>query len=171
VSSTPPCEKRTQPWRFLFYAALAVTVLLWLDILGILKLGHHYPPEGTTTIDQLVADHPNTFKFAIVAEAGRTYVVWVGRPPGVLVSGPPVYVFDETGSLVDRVGNSGDSDNQFVGKLHASACLAPEITPREALAYCLKRRAMPSRRPGRSPNPAIGPPSPRPTPGADSGIE
>jgi hypothetical protein len=141
VLSTPLSERLKSAWLVLQYAAMAATVLGWLYMLGILKPGHHYPPEATTTIDQLVADRPNTYRYAVVEDGDRTYVVWVGRTPGVLVSGPPVYVFDQTGSLVGCDGNTGDSGNRFVRKLHASACRAPGIPPREALAYCRKRRA------------------------------
>jgi hypothetical protein len=137
IMQSTPHDRRTRRFRKVVeYAFLAAVVLLWLRILGILTFNRYHPPEGTTTVDQLVAHLPETLKFALVEEGNRSYVVWVGRPSGALVSGPPVYVFDRTGALVDRVGDSGDSDNTFVRRLHAEACRAPAITPQEALAYC-----------------------------------
>ena len=74
---------------------------------------------------------------------GRSYVVWIGRSPGAIKSGPPVYVFDRTGSHhgLGKVGDAGDSYNPFVGELYSLAYRAPVITPEEALAYCRQRQA------------------------------
>ena len=167
MSITPLTDRTRRAWRGFQYAILAAIILSWLNILGILTPGHHYPPKATTTLDQLVADRPNTYKIAVVEEGNRTYVVWVGRVPGVLVSGPPVYVFDRTGSLVDRVGDSGDSNKQFVRELHAAALKAPGITPQEALAYCRKWRAGTPRSGNGSPNRAGETLAPGRTPGAN----
>ncbi len=101
----------------------------------------HQPDEGTTTIDQLVAHLPKTRKFAAVSKGGKVYVVWIGKVRGAMESGPPVYVFDSAGNLVDAVGDAGDSHNAFVGELYGEAFRSPAMTPSEAVAFCHRRRA------------------------------
>jgi hypothetical protein len=76
-------------------------------IIGFWDFKRYQPPRCTLTVDQLVASLPETLRFALVEQGRRSYV---GRPPGVIRSGPPVYVFDSTGTLVDRVGDASDSD-------------------------------------------------------------
>jgi hypothetical protein len=121
--------------------AILVGVFLWcLLAVGFLDFKRYQPPRGTTTLDQLVASLPETLKFAVVEQGGKQYVVWIGRPRGAIVSGPPVYVFDSNGSLVDWVADSGDSDNTFVSGLHVAAFRAPGIPAQEALTYCHRNR-------------------------------
>ena len=122
-------------------AMVAAVILLVLAPLGFLDFRHYQPSRGTATLDQLVDSLPMTLKFAMVEQEGRSYVVWIGRPRGVTVSGPPVYVFDSTGKLVDRVYDAGESENKFVLDLYVAAFHAQGITPQEALRYCRGERA------------------------------
>jgi hypothetical protein len=124
-------------------AISAAMIVLLLAVVGFLDFRRYQPPRGTATVDQLVASLPETLKFAEVEQGGRSYVVWIGRPRGVIVSGPPVYVFDTTGTLVDRVGDAGDSDNKFVRELYIAASHAPGITAQEAVTYCRRSRMAP----------------------------
>jgi hypothetical protein len=122
--------------------AVLAAIFVWLfAVVGLLDFRRYQPPRGTSTVDRLVAELPETLKFAEVEQGGRPYVVWIGRPRGVIVSGPPVYVFDSTGTLVDRVGDAGDSDNKFVRELYVAAFHAPGITPQQAVRVCRQRRA------------------------------
>jgi hypothetical protein len=127
-------------WSGLGYAALIAVLLFDLWIIGFLDFRRYQPPRGTTTIDQLVASRSETLKFAVVEQGGKPYVVWIGRPRGATVSGPPVYVFDSKGTLVDWVGDSGDSDNWFVRDLHVAAFHTLGISAQEALTYCRRNR-------------------------------
>ncbi len=126
--------------RFSEYALVTALLIVLLAAVGILNFRRYQPAQGVSTIDQLVARLPETLKFAVVEQGSRTYVVWVGRPRGVIASGPPVYVFDRAGTLVDRVYDTGESDNSFVKELHVRAFHAPAITPREAVNYCREAR-------------------------------
>jgi len=119
-------------------------VLVWfLNVVGFLDFRRYQPHRGTTTLDQLVASLPETLKFTLVEQGGRSYVVWIGRSRGVIVSGPPVYVFDSFGTLVDYVGDSGESDNKLVLGLYVTAIQAPGITAEEAVTLCRQRRTSP----------------------------
>jgi hypothetical protein len=127
-------------WSVLGYVAFTIGLVWFLNVAGFLDFRYYQPRRGTATIDQLVASLPETLKFAVVEQGGKTYVVWIGRPRGVIVSGPPVYVFDSTGYLVDHVGDAGDSDNMFVGGLYSAAFHAPTLSAQEALTYCRRNR-------------------------------
>lgn len=118
------------------YAICAAVIWYFLATAGFLNFKRYQPPRNTSTLEQLVAELPETLKFAIVEQAGRSYVVWIGRPRGVIVSGPPVYVFDRTGAVVDRLFDAGESDNKFVLELYGAAFRAPAITPQQALRFC-----------------------------------
>lgn len=123
------------------YTFVASALVFLLYAMGLLSFKRNQPPRGITSLDQLVAHLPETRKFALVERGGQSYVVWIGTTRGVIVSGPPVYVFDRAGTLVDRVGDVGDSYNPFVGESYSLAYRAPAITPEEALAYCRQRQA------------------------------
>jgi hypothetical protein len=118
---------------------ILLTFLLY--VLGFFDFKRYQPPRGIATVDQLIANQPETLKFATVEQGGRHYVVWIGRPRGVVSSGPPVYVFDRTGNLVDKVGDAGDSDNKFVLALYGAALRKPGITNQEVTTYCRRNRA------------------------------
>ena len=127
-------------WSIVGYG-LSIIVLVWfLNVVGFLDFRQYQPPRGSATMDQLVASLPETLKFALVEQGGRPYVVWIGKPRGVIVSGPPVYVFDRSGTLVDYVGDAGESDNRFVLGLYVAAIHAPGITAEEAETFCRQRR-------------------------------
>jgi hypothetical protein len=143
MRSEPEDKRSRHWWKIGEYASCAVVVVWLLLIVGFLDFKRYQPPKGTTTIDQLVAELPETFKLAIVKNGVRSSVVWIGRPRGMIASGPPVWVFDETGNLVDRVYDVGEVHNTFVHGLYRRAFEAPAISPQEALDYCHGSRAAP----------------------------
>ena len=108
--------------------------------LGLLLVGppwkRYLPPPETRTIEDLIAQLPETYCFASVEHEGTSYVVWVGRPRGPIVSGPPVCVFDTKGRLVDWSSDTGDSNNGFVRELHSLAYRSKPISVDEAIAIC-----------------------------------
>ncbi|WP_169975075.1 hypothetical protein [Tautonia rosea] len=131
-----PRPKPTRRQRLIEWGITAVM----LGILGLLIIGPPWkqfmPPEGMETIDDLIAALPETYCFAAVEHEGMPYVVWVGRPRGPIVSGPPVCVFDTNGRLVDWSGDTGDSNNQFVREMHGLAFRSASISTDEAIARC-----------------------------------
>jgi hypothetical protein len=135
LSST---ESRKSRWikRVAEGSILAFCFVVLGFLTGFLSFGTYQPPRGLKTLDQLAAHLPETLKFAVVTSDDRSFVVWIGRSRGVIVSGPPVYVFDQAGTLVDHVGDAGDSNNAFVGKLYGEAFQAAAISTDEAVAYC-----------------------------------
>ena len=130
-------------WKLVEYAAVAIILSCLLALVGFLDFRRYHPPRDITTVDQLVASLPQTLKFALVNQGGTPYVVWIGRPRGVTVSGPPVYVFDGLGNIVDHVGDAGESDNKFVLELYVAAFHAPKATAEEAVTFCWQRRTGP----------------------------
>lgn len=146
-TSTPTRPEPSPPRRSCLLEGLivmAILALLFLLIHGN-PFANHYPREGLRTLEELVVDGPLTLKYAEVERDGRRYIVWIGRARGATVSGPPVYVFDETGRLLDRVGDAGESSNPFVGPLYGEAFNAPALTAEDALS-----RTRPATSPDRS---------------------
>jgi hypothetical protein len=123
------------------YTIVAALSILALALVGFLDFRRYQPLRGTDTVDQLVARLPETLKFAVVEQGDRSYVIWIGKPRGMMTSGPPVYVFDSTGTIVDRVYDAGESDNKFVQGLYVKAFHAPTIMPQQAVSYCRQQRA------------------------------
>jgi len=133
---------KTGRWPSIAESAICAACLcVPLALMGVIDFHRYQPSRDTTTIDRLVAELPETLKFAVVEHGDRPYVVWIGRPRGAIVSGPPVYVFDATGDLVDRTFDAGDSGSPFVHELHATAYSATGITAQEALDFCHPHRA------------------------------
>jgi hypothetical protein len=130
-------------WRLVAYAVAAIILTCLLALVGFLDFRCYRPPRDTTTVDQLAANLPQTLKFALVHQGVTPYVAWIGRSRGATVSGPPVYVFDGFGNLVDHAGDAGDSDNKFVLELYVAAFHAPKATSEEAVTFCQQRRAGP----------------------------
>ncbi|WP_152050023.1 hypothetical protein [Tautonia marina] len=132
-------DVRPKPTKRQRQVEWGITVVM-LGILGLLIIGPPWkrfmPPEGMETIDDLIAVLPETYRFAAVEHDGTSYVVWVGRPRGPIVSGPPVCVFATNGRLVDWSGDTGDSNNQFVREMHARANQTDPISKDEAIAMC-----------------------------------
>ena len=131
-----PRPKPTRRQRLIEWGITAVM----LGILSLLIIGPPWkrfmPPEGMETIDDLIATLPETYCFAAVEHEGTPSVVWVGRPRGPIVSGPPVCVFDTNGYLVDWSGDTGDSNNQFAREMHGLAFRSDPISLDEAIAIC-----------------------------------
>lgn len=126
--------------RILDVVLITLILSLLLLSMGIISFQHFQPAKGTKSIDQLVADLPETLKFARVQQGPRDFIVWIGRPRGPTVSGPPVYVFDKTGVLVDYVSDAGDCSNTFVKQLYDEAFHSKEISSNEAIDFCTKGR-------------------------------
>ena len=127
-------------WRWIVEAAIcAGLIVLCLFAIGAFTFQRFQPPRGTTTLDQLVADLPETLKFGVVKQAGRTYIVWIGRSRGPIVSGPPVYVFDDKGILVDYTRDVGDDDKRFINDCYGEAWRGSDMTARQALEFCRRK--------------------------------
>jgi hypothetical protein len=135
-------RKKSGRWPSIAESAIcAASLCVPLALIGVIDFHRYQPSRDATTIDRLVAELPETLKFVVVEHGDRPYVVWIGRPRGAIVSGPPVCVFDATGALVDRTFDAGDSASPFVHELHATAYSAPGITAQKALDFCHPHRA------------------------------
>jgi hypothetical protein len=70
------------------------------------------PPAGLTSLPAFLNARPQTDKIRRFVHDGKVYLEVIGEPykgPLSLASGPPVYVFDETGKLVDWSRDIGDA--------------------------------------------------------------
>src|SRR5437870_12907163 len=70
------------------------------------------PPAGVTNLVAFLEARPQPSKICKFVHKGRVHVEVVGKliiSPLSVPSGPPVYIFDETGALVDWTGDLGDN--------------------------------------------------------------
>jgi hypothetical protein len=67
---------------------------------------------GGDSLAECLEKMPEPARVEVFAQDGREYLLLTGRTQALprLPSGPPLYVFDRTGRLVDWVGESGDND-------------------------------------------------------------
>lgn len=76
------------------------------------------PPEGVTNLVAFLEARPQPSKIRKFPHNGKTHIELIGKPVTSLTSlpsGPPAYVFDETGVLVDWTADRGDTPS-FVRK-------------------------------------------------------
>lgn len=70
------------------------------------------PPEGVTNLVAFLELRPQVIEVRKFHQDSKLYIEVVARvdaPLLALPSGPPAYVFDESGALVDWCGDLGDS--------------------------------------------------------------
>ena len=80
------------------------------------------PPGKDVDLETFFAVGPSTVRVERYLHGGKEYVVLTGKTPSclssmiVLPSGPPVYIFDESGKLARFVADSGESPwlNQWI---------------------------------------------------------
>jgi hypothetical protein len=76
------------------------------------------PPEGGTNLIAFLDARPQPRQIRRFVHDGKTHIEVVGKPVPSLLSlpsGPPAYIFDESGALVDWSRDLGDSP-LFVSK-------------------------------------------------------
>ena len=97
---------------------IAVTVvILFCIVLFWLHSENRYrkavrPPDGATNLTVFLRLRPDVEKIQSFTHSGKTYLEVFGRATNVglsLPSGPPVYVFDESGTLVDWAADLGEA--------------------------------------------------------------
>ena len=77
------------------------------------------PPQGVTNLVAFLdLQHPKPSKIRRFVQNGKVHLEVIGErfsSPLSLPSGPPAYIFDDTGALVDWTGDRGDAPS-FVSK-------------------------------------------------------
>ena len=76
------------------------------------------PPEGATNLVAFLEERPRPVQIRRFVHDGKTHIEVVGEPATSLLSlpsGPPAYIFDERGALVDWCRDLGDQSS-FVKK-------------------------------------------------------
>jgi hypothetical protein len=70
---------------------------------------HIAPPSPKCTLFELSKKVPRPVRIAIVTRLGSERLVWVGPIPTLTIrSGPPCYIFDRNGILVDWCPETGE---------------------------------------------------------------
>lgn len=93
------------------------------------------PPPGATNLNAFLQTGPKVARIQRFTVGDRSYIEVVGRPPLIglsLPSGPPAYVFDESGTLLDWAGDTGEATH-FNEKWRGRSNLVP-LTVEEAKA-------------------------------------
>ncbi|MCZ6690604.1 MAG: hypothetical protein O7H41_13490 [Planctomycetota bacterium] len=98
------------------------------------------PPNAVKTLDQFLEWRPRTTAFHKIQIKDGSEFVFARGPsvmPGMLASGPAIYLFDESGRFVDWTGDSGDIPyvNGFV---MPNISIPNIITRKEALEFIRK---------------------------------
>lgn len=83
----------------------AEAVLLWRVV----------PDGSVANLEDYLEWRPDEDDFAAANVDGKQYVIAYGPLSGVFPSGPPAYVFDSDGALVDWSKDIGD-DSEFIKK-------------------------------------------------------
>jgi len=76
------------------------------------------PPEGATNLIAFLDARPQPSRIRKFVHNGEVHVEVLGKPirsPLSVPSGPPAYIFDETGALVDWAADRGENPS-FVSK-------------------------------------------------------
>ena len=97
---------------------LLVSVLLTMalvPILGLAALRFLFgpiaaPPASVRTLDDYLAWRPKTTPMFRLTVGDEEFIKIYGPTTGFLNSGPPGYVLDQSGKLVDWTSDSGDDD-------------------------------------------------------------
>jgi hypothetical protein len=69
------------------------------------------PPPGVRGFSDFSKAMPPPFSILISTVDGQEYLLWTGKVPAGwrLASGPPAYVFDKTGQLIDWTVDNGEA--------------------------------------------------------------
>lgn len=93
------------------------------------------PPNANCTLAELVEAVPPPARLAIVPQHGVQRLVWIGPISWLTVrSGPPCYVFDERGQLVDWCPETGEG--WALDYLKVAAYEEQSISLDEAVRWC-----------------------------------
>lgn len=98
------------------------------------------PPTADCTVVELARKVSPPQRVAVVTQNGLERLVWIGHVPALTIrSGPPCYVFDERGRLIDWCSETGEgwrSEN-----LVAAAFEARPMSLEDALRWSAKEGA------------------------------
>ena len=89
------------------------------------------PPATVQNLEQYLGWQTGHRRAELQESGGQTFVVMHGPLASLVPSGPPVYVFDSTGRLVDWTTDSGD-DPRFHEKWFGRNRNAREVSAEDA---------------------------------------
>lgn len=90
-------------------ALLLVAITAGLFINSVAHRDRSEPPPGVRTLDAFLTEMDRPEHAYELTLSGSTYTELIaGKPLWTLASGPPAYVFDASGELVDHTLDDGD---------------------------------------------------------------
>lgn len=92
------------------------------------------PPSAKCTLRELSSKLAPPRHLAVVTDKGQKRIVWIGAEGAFLSSGPPVYVFDVNGRLVDWSSDTGEAGP--LDPIAAAAWRETELSLTEAITFC-----------------------------------
>ena len=125
--------KKKSP-EFLIVGGFAILVsVIWITLI-VAEKRRLSPPQGINTLAKFAAVMPSPTRLAIIEEVGEKRVVWIGKTGHwSLASGPPCYVFDRSGELVEW--NTETGDGQPTTRFVRLAGVAQQFTVAEAIEF------------------------------------
>ncbi|HTU27044.1 MAG TPA: hypothetical protein VMF30_16675 [Pirellulales bacterium] len=131
VSRTEQASKLRRSWPTAALVLLAFGYLAYENF----YTGYLTPPSPHCTLAELAGCVPAPVRLAFVTGQGATRLVWIGSIPRFAVrSGPPCYVFDTQGRLIDWRAETGEGWS--LDPLRIAAYDEPAISLDEALRRC-----------------------------------
>jgi hypothetical protein len=118
--------------------AEAVIVLAIVLVIGgsvILERWRIVPPEGVRTLEDFIREMRPAAVIAEVSHEGKPCVLWIGQVefPNTFPSGPPCYLFDRKGNLLDWQYETGEGGGLDV--LVKEARKGKTLSVEEALSF------------------------------------
>ena len=110
--------KRLYPYVLRAFLGLVLVLAIPAAMIGYSswRSSHLHPPPSVRTLDDLLAWRTPGGLYLITRD-GQQYLEAQGLDYDLGASGPPGYVFDEKGSLIDWTTDSGD-DSKYQHKWH-----------------------------------------------------
>jgi hypothetical protein len=115
--------------------AIPLALVLWREHQAALAAE---PPRPRCTLSELAKKVAKPERLAVISHSGAERLIWIGRVPRFsLASGPPCYIFDKSGLLIDWCSNTGEG--WWADSLLGEARAAPGISLDEAARWCRRQ--------------------------------
>jgi len=103
------CSHYNRAWGGIIALIAMLGCFVAFMVRGYIADYHIKPPDSKCTISELENKIGPPQHLAIIKNNNTQYLVWIGYVPSLTIrSGPPCYIFDERGKLVDWCSESGE---------------------------------------------------------------
>lgn len=108
MAESGPSREAARSRKLLRVALFALLACVMVFAYESWAQNRYAPPSGVRTLAQFLAWDPSSNRFLRFSLGEREYVAVLGPRLRLLASGPPVYLFDESGSLIDWTDDCED---------------------------------------------------------------